>query len=314
MSEVLSPSTPYELAAALRRLKERGGRLGVDARLDRSRLEEVGAVEAKSGLVTAGAGVELGELEATVQAQGFSLGSLSPRQRSLQVGEFLEGPYAGLRAIPGGLLEPMSIAIAVMLPDGRVWRSHPSPRRAMGPELPALFLGGGGRCGLIIEATLRCAPRAIAARMELHSFPSASEAIEAMLSTIDEGAGLERVRIQKIGERVLLEVELAGSIEGVENDLATYWLNVERHGGRPSRQLPATASSSIEREASWQAVEKAVDAGAPLTLYRLALCSVVAVGDVEGRELASPVGGALESPLEELAGQLDPTSMLGGPR
>ena len=69
------------------------------------------------------------------------------------------------RGAPGARdrwLDPVDQLVAGLdatLADGRVLRIRPAPRRSVGPDLTALFLGAAGRFGRIDRAWLRVHPR-----------------------------------------------------------------------------------------------------------------------------------------------------------
>jgi len=330
---LLSPASERELSQILRLLSRHGGWLrqdvlgqdvsgqdvsgqdvlGREVIIRRSRLSEVGPIDDKSAVVRVGAGVKLSTLELSLTAQGYSLGPLSPGACALELGDFLEGPYAGLRGIPGGRLEPLSMALEAVTRAGVRHASRATPRSAAGPHLDALFLGAGGRVGLIFAATLRLYAKPAAHRAETFSFPNEAAACAALRRTLDDGAFLERVHLERRADRVLAEVCALGTPEGVERDLVTLFHRVANVGGRnsPHRVEDSLPVPSLEREATWEAVAAAVKAGQRLWLYRLAVDSVVAEGQVEGVSLSRP-GAALPPGWQAVLTQVDPELERGG--
>ncbi|HLL54802.1 MAG TPA: FAD-binding protein, partial [Myxococcaceae bacterium] len=131
---VLAPGHEREIIQVLRLLAERGERLGPGLSLSRRRFMEVGPIDEKSAVVRAGAGVKLSALEQAVSTAGYTLGPLSPGARARELGDFLEGPYAGRRAIPGGRLEPLCLALEAVTAEGLRYASRPTPRSAAGPD------------------------------------------------------------------------------------------------------------------------------------------------------------------------------------
>lgn len=314
----LVPASTRQLTDALQILASQNAALHRHASLSLSALSQVTRLEPQGGTVEAGAGLTLASLDTALSEQQLTLGPLSPRARDLTLGQFLEGPDAGLRAIPGGRLEPLCLAITAVLPDGRVYRSHPSPRSAAGPDLVALLLGGHRRLGIVTEAVVRCFPFATARRSQVFSFPSADAFVTAMLAALSDGVLFESVRVETRAGRVQVELNCLGTTEGVDRDFNTLDRRAFDVGGRPtgrlSSEFPAAGTTPgvawEERESRWDAVRAAVAAGNPVALYRLAIVSVIARGDVEGMPLNTTV--AWPASTAALPAAIDPRGVLGG--
>lgn len=307
------PTSTRQLTDVLQILASQGAALNKHVKLSLAELKHIARIEPRAGTVEVGGGVTLAALDATLAAHQLTIGPLSPRAKALTVHAFLEGPDGGLRAIPGGRLEPICLAIVAVLPDGRVYRSHPSPRSAAGPDLVALMLGGDRRLGVITEATLRCFPFAAARRSQAFSFPSADAFVAAMMAALSDGVWFESVRVETRSDRAQVELNCLGSAETVERDLNTLGRRAFDVGGRPTGPLtgevPAGAVAD-EQEATWDAVREAVAGARPLVLHRLSLASVIACGDVSGMPLTH--AGAWSAMSAALAGAMDPRGVLGG--
>ncbi len=88
-------------------------------------------------------------------------------------------------------LDPVDQLVAgfdATLVDGRALRVRPAPRRAVGPDLSALFIGAGTRFGRIDSAWLRVhpkgAPRAVSSPFEVDRDPPVSSGEGALLDAI----------------------------------------------------------------------------------------------------------------------------------
>jgi FAD/FMN-containing dehydrogenase len=283
-----TPAGVPELQAGLGALASQGARLGREVVLDRSALRELGAPREASMTVDAGAGVTLDQLEVHLAPAGLSLGALGPGAGALTLAAFLEGRRAGLRAVPLGRLEPLCTRLEAVLPGGQRLRTSDAPRSATGPELGALVLGAEGRLGLVVSATLRCVPRAEAREALALEVADAASAVELVRRFLARGGRLASARLRPAP--LTVELTLEGTAAAVARDRALAGRVAAELGARatlPAAATPgqATPGQATEREASWEAVERALVAGAPLALYRLSLASALVVGDVEGMPL-----------------------------
>ncbi|HEY8207510.1 MAG TPA: hypothetical protein VIG99_08520 [Myxococcaceae bacterium] len=320
-----APRSERELLLVLKLLRDHGAKLGRPGAsgsppvvISRRALQLLGPWEAQSGTVVAEAGATLEEIDRAAAAHQLTIGPISPRALLLELGHFLEGPYGGLRPVPCGRLEPLSMALTAVMPDGLYAASRAAPRHAAGPSLDAFFLGAGGRLGLLLRAQIRLVPRATATRLNTFSFPSPATFVAAVRRGLLGGSCVERLRVETRKGRVLVEARFGGSQSAVDRDLAVLGTQILNQGGRLSEdhlqrpEPPADRSPPPEREVRWEAVAKALEAGGSAALYRLSVDGAVAEGQVEGRDLSA------ESPwshpaLEAIAAALDPSASLGGP-
>ncbi|MDQ3263578.1 MAG: FAD-binding protein [Myxococcota bacterium] len=308
--DTVRPSSEEELSsllATLRELEEQPPAI----RIDRSLFDSVLSISPRSGLLEVGAGMTLEAVERIAKGHGLTLGPLNPGARTQRVGEFLEGPWAGLRAVPGGRLEPLAMSVRVVLSNGQVYRSPNAPRSAAGPGLESLFFGGGGRLGLIVSAQLRCGP--IPARSEdvTLAFPTPTDLVQALRFALDDGAVIAEAQLYRRASAHVVHARFAGTEAGAVKDANTLARRASAHQGRlTDPDLPSWAARS-ERELTWPEVIAALTAGRPLRLYRLAVETVLAELDTaEAPELPRP-HAALWSAVARLA---DPALILGGER
>lgn len=309
---VLIPGSLRELQLAVRTLREHDARPNQDVRISREKLVSVGTIDSRSAILDAEAGVSLEAIEAGANTYDLGLGFLSPASRALTVGEFLEGPYAGLRPIPGGRLEPLSLALRVVLPEGDLVAPQVmSPRSAAGPELAALHLGAGGAAGLIVGATLRLMPRPRTRQVISFSFPDAPSLLSALRRALSDGCAMEEVRLARRASRFVAQVHLAGSPESVERDAKTVSLRVAGWSGRPAGHALGGVRSD-ERELSWDDVGVGLVRGQNLSLHRLSLDALIACGAGElGQSLSLASAPAPSPELEALYALLDPNRVTG---
>lgn len=123
----------------------------------------IGPLDPRSGWIACGAGVPVGRLERRLRVQGFTTGFHPPSVLAGTVGAWLEGSYAGRRAVEGRL-EPAVAAVEATLSGGLRLSTVPAPRSAAGPAVAHLILGGGGAIGRLDAAILKARPMPRATR------------------------------------------------------------------------------------------------------------------------------------------------------
>lgn len=300
-----------ELAQVFQALKATGGRLVTDLALSTEALAQVGPVNAAAATIEVGTGAKLRAVEAALEVAGLTLGALTPQSWSLTVGELLEGPYAGLRAVRGGRLEPLAMALTGVLADGSIVRTHGSPRAAAGPDLNAVFLGAQRRLGVLTAATLRAEPKGHVEEPVGYSFASPAAALEALRASLADGLAIERAMLCRDGDAVHVSVWLfSADPASAAREAASFGRRARQHEGVSGSATIAPPLSSEEREVSWPALAAALAHAGSLGLWRLSLQSVVAVGNVEGDRLTH---GAPWQQGQALPSTFDATSLLGGP-
>jgi alkyldihydroxyacetonephosphate synthase len=125
-------------------------------------------VDATSLLARAAGTTEVGALEQRVGEVGLTLDAhLS--EPGVTVDEWLARGAPGSRDRWLDPVDQLMAGFDATLADGRVLHIRPAPRRAVGPDLSALFVGAGGRFGRVDAAWLRVHRRGIA-RPESPSF------------------------------------------------------------------------------------------------------------------------------------------------
>lgn len=257
-------------------------------------MNALGPIDEGAMWIRCGAQVPVAQVEMALQGRGMTLGSQPPSIFPGTVGSWLEGPWAGRRAV-GGRLETAVAGLGAVVPDGGWYSSLPAPRSAAGPGLNHLFLGGGGRCGLIRYAWLKAG--LLAGRLASVVLEGATASLcrilfQALLEgtaplevqwtlgdpatvvlSFDVGTGDRLVAV----ERFLARARAAGCRGRLEG------------GGRPA----GGAGEGEERELAggeWQEILGGLPVGSWVRFYRVARESVVAVGELP------PSGGAREPP------------------
>ena len=150
--------------------------------LDTTRLDRLLRVDLESGTATFQAGVDGPALEATLAAQGLTLGHFPQSFEHSTLGGWIATRSVGQQSDGYGSIADLLVALRMVTPEGVV-RTIEVPRSASGPDWNQLVLGSEGALGVIVEATVRvrAAPRASELRsMLFRDFAGAVAAVRAM--------------------------------------------------------------------------------------------------------------------------------------
>jgi len=145
-------------------------------------------IDRESLLVEVCAAVSLGACEEHLAGEGLTL-RVDPLPREAPIATWLA---QGARGATDGWSDPADHVVAgldVTMKGGATFSIRPAPRRAVGPDLIALFVGAGGRYGRIDRAWLRVHPLG-APPARVHPYagdrdPPCSAAEDALLDAIE---------------------------------------------------------------------------------------------------------------------------------
>jgi alkyldihydroxyacetonephosphate synthase len=193
---VVRPTNATEVATAVRVLAKhevavvpRGGGSGVvggaDAPsdavvLDLGALDEIISLDEDNLQVCVGAGVGLAALEAWLHERGYTTGHYPQSIALAQVGGLVATRSSGQFSSKYGSIEDLVLGLEVVLPDGEIVRMSPAPRRAVGPDLRALWIGSEGTLGVITEVTLKVVPLPEERRTQAFALPSFAHGLVGM--------------------------------------------------------------------------------------------------------------------------------------
>lgn len=104
---------------------------------------------------------KLDDVERELRAQGLSLDASLPSPAPT-LAEWLAHGAPGARDHWLDPVDQLLAGLEATLKDGRTLSIRPAPRRAVGPDLTALFVGAHGRFGLIDRAWMRVHPLGVA--------------------------------------------------------------------------------------------------------------------------------------------------------
>lgn len=139
-----------------------------------------------SGLVRVEAGIRWGDLREKLREDGFSLHNYRPYPEASSVGGLLAKRSAGVAHWLSGDIRAGCVAIAAVSPRLGEYRYLEAPRKACGPDLRHLFIGGEGLLGAILDVTLQV-QRPFPARLMSWHAASASEAAALMQAMSEIG-------------------------------------------------------------------------------------------------------------------------------
>jgi alkyldihydroxyacetonephosphate synthase len=125
--------------------------------LDLARLDRVLAVDPLSRTARLQAGATGPEIEAQLNARGFTLGQFPQSFEFSTLGGWIATRSAGQNSVGYGKIEHMTQAVRVVTPVGIV-ETKDTPATAAGPSLLQLLIGSEGTYGVITEATMRVHP------------------------------------------------------------------------------------------------------------------------------------------------------------
>jgi alkyldihydroxyacetonephosphate synthase len=187
---------------------------GAAVLLDLGRLNEIGAIDRVNSLVTVGAGVLGGVLEANLNDQGFTTGLYPQSLELATVGGMIATRASGTFSGHYGAMEARLAGVEVVLADGTRVQTPHMPRWALGPELPALFLGSEGTLGVVTAATLRLNPLPERRLLRAVRFPALESGFAAIREMLHGGIHPAVVRLYDAEESGMIRATTGHTGEG----------------------------------------------------------------------------------------------------
>jgi alkyldihydroxyacetonephosphate synthase len=144
-------------------------------------------IDHESLLARIGGAVDLAAAERTLNQHNLSL-DVRASDPSASLAQWLAAGAPGARDRWLDPVDQLVAGLEATLPDGRPLHLRPAPRRAVGPDLTALFVGAHGQFGQIERAWVRVhrrgVVRPVAARFECDRNPPLGGAEQALLDAI----------------------------------------------------------------------------------------------------------------------------------
>src|SRR3984885_11560606 len=123
--------------------------------VDGSRMNAILDNDPVNMMVPAQCGVRLQDLEDTVRARGLTTGH-SPQSKPLaQLGGLVATRSIGQFSTLYGGIEDLVVGLEAVFPGGRVARIKNVPRRAAGPDIRHIVIGGEGALCFVTEVTVK---------------------------------------------------------------------------------------------------------------------------------------------------------------
>jgi alkyldihydroxyacetonephosphate synthase len=214
---VVRPANTAEVSAVLRAASESrvpvipvGGGSGIvggtmadrgQVLIDTRRMTSF-SLETDNCTVVGGCGLTCVELEERLNRQGFTGGHFPQSAHSATLGGMAATRAVGTFSTRYGKMDDMITALEVVLPDGRMLRTHPAPKRSSGPELVQLFLGSEGTLGVITEVAMKVHRVPETRLFRTCVFPDTAGGLRAIRRFVQDGARPAVVRLYDEAESV----------------------------------------------------------------------------------------------------------------
>ena len=184
-SETGVPVTPYGAGSGVV-----GGAVAVHGgvMLDLSGLTGLVDLDEVSGVASFRAGTLGPDVEAAVNARGWTVGHFPSSIMCSTVGGWVAARGAGQLSTRYGKAEDLVVGLEAVLPSGEVWRTLPAPRTAAGPDLWRLLAGSEGTLGVVTEVTFRLHPLPEVRRFNGWLFGSLGAGLDALRAVMRTGA------------------------------------------------------------------------------------------------------------------------------
>lgn len=205
--------------------------------IDMKKMNRVIRVDEQSLTATVEAGINQMHLEEVLNTSGLTWPHYPASGPVATVGGSLAARGTGTLSTKYGKAEDMVLALKVVMADGRVIDTLPTPNHACGPGLVQLFVGSEGTLGIITEATLRLEPIPAVRRFNGYLFADLRQALEAGRRVMTQRIRPCTLRLydppstQKFIKRVLdLDVEGSFLVTGCDGDTESVALEERRIG------------------------------------------------------------------------------------
>ena len=167
--------------------------------VDLGRLHRVLSIDDTSRLARVQAGVLGPDLEAQLNARGWTFGHFPDSFTHSTLGGWIATRSSGMQSDRYGDIADLTRAVRVVMPAGRLV-TRPVPSTSTGPSVREMVLGSEGRLGIITEATVQV--QRIPARRTIlgYLFPTWAEGLAAMRDIAASAASPSITRVSDAPE------------------------------------------------------------------------------------------------------------------
>lgn len=123
--------------------------------LDTKRMDKIYEINEESLYIECGAGTIYKHLEWAANERGYATMHYPSSLNCSTVGGFLAHRGIGVVSTKYGKIDDMVLQMEVVLPNGDIIYTSPSPKHAAGPDLNQIFIGSEGTLGIITKAQMR---------------------------------------------------------------------------------------------------------------------------------------------------------------
>jgi FAD/FMN-containing dehydrogenase len=143
-------------------------------------------LDRESNLVRVEAGIRWGELRKKLRDEGYSLHAYRPYPESATVGGLLARRHPTQAHRLSGDIREGCVALSAVSPTLGDYRYLEAPRKASGPDLRHLFIGGEGSMGVILNVTMSIS-KPFPGRLFEWDAPAAADAVQKMRELGERG-------------------------------------------------------------------------------------------------------------------------------
>ncbi|HEX3914254.1 MAG TPA: FAD-binding oxidoreductase [Steroidobacteraceae bacterium] len=158
--------------------------LSCEVMVDMKRINRLLQIDKIDGTARVQAGMNGGQFEAALNAQGYSANHLPQSIHMSTVGGWAACRGAGQASSRYGKIEDIVIGLEAVLPDARLLHVRPVARRAVGPSIKDLMIGSEGVFGFITELTLRIGRLPEYQAGAVYAFASLQSGLDAMRTIV----------------------------------------------------------------------------------------------------------------------------------